>query len=66
MEAKFPEVVVQLTDQDGNAFAVIGAVAKALKRAGKPDAAKEFTDAAFKCGSYDEVLQLCMKTVEVT
>ena len=66
MDPKFPEVNVQLTGQDGNVFAVIGAVSKALKRAGKPDAAKEFQDAAFKCGSYDEVLQLCMKTVEVS
>ena len=66
MEPKFPEVKVQLTGEDGNVFAVIGAVSKALRRAGKAQEANDFSKAAMSCGSYDEVLQLCMKTVEVS
>ena len=55
----------QLVGTDGNVFAIIGSVSKALKRAGLSDQAKAFTDAAFAAGSYDEVLQLCFKYVEV-
>lgn len=63
---KHPEVEVQLTGEDGNVFGVIGRVSRALKRAGLPDAAAEFTAAAFNAESYDEVLRLCMDTVSVS
>lgn len=66
MEVKYPHVHVQLTNEDGNVFALIGKVSKALKRAGEREGAAEFTEAAMKAGSYDEVLQLCMRTVEVS
>lgn len=56
---------VQLTGEDGNVFSIIGRVSKALKRAGQPEKAKEFTQKAMKSGSYDEVLQLCMDYCDV-
>ena len=65
MDIKFPDVTVNLVGGDGNVFAVVGAVTKALKRAGHPAAAQEFRDAAFASESYDDVLQLCMATVNV-
>ena len=37
---KHPEVVVQLSGEDGNAFAVMGAVSKALRAAGYGDEVK--------------------------
>jgi len=55
----------QLTGQDGNVFSIIGRVSKTLKKAGMPEKAKEFTEKAFKSGSYDEVLRLCSDYVEV-
>ena len=55
----------QLTGEDGNVFSIIGRVSKALRRSGQPERATEFTDAAMACASYDEVLQLCFKYVEV-
>lgn len=64
-EVLYPNVTVKLVGEDGNAFAVIGAVSKALKKAGEVEAAKEFTDKAFQSESYDALLQLCMKTVNV-
>ncbi len=57
--------VCQLSGTDGNVFAVIGAVCKALRRAGQPDKAQEFRDKAHASGSYDAVLQLCFEYVEV-
>lgn len=59
-------VVVQLSGRDGNVFAIIGAVSRALKRAGNPDMAVEFQSRACNAQSYDEVLQIVMEYVEVT
>ncbi len=56
---------VKLTGEDGNAFAIIGRVSNAMIDAGLPDEALAFRMAAFRCKSYDEVLQLCAETVEV-
>lgn len=64
-EPTHPHVHVQLTGRDGNAFAIIAAVAKALRREVGKDAATAFTAAAFACGSYDELLHLAMTTVQV-
>jgi hypothetical protein len=62
----YPQVTVQLTGTDGNVFSIIGRVAKALRRHIGPGAETEFTNAAFACGSYDDVLILVMRTVDVT
>ncbi len=56
---------VQLIGQDGNVFAIIGRVSKALKKANLSDQAKEFTEKAITSKSYDEVLCLVMNYVEV-
>lgn len=58
-------IEVQLTGTDGNVFAIIGTVSRALKRAGLKDEAAEWTAGAMACGSYDDVLVLAMQTVEV-
>jgi hypothetical protein len=65
MIVKFPEVTVQLVGNDGNAFAIIGAVAKAMRRAGIE---KEHIDAFMleaTSGNYDHLLQTAMSTVNV-
>jgi hypothetical protein len=62
---KYPDVTVQLTGEDGNVFAIIGAVTEALDRADEFDAAAEFSTAAMNSESYDAVLRLCMATVDV-
>ena len=58
-------VEVQLSGQDGNAFAIMGSVQKALKQAG---ATKEDIDTYLSesmSGDYDNLLQTAMKYVEV-
>jgi len=63
---KYPEVKVELTGEDGNAFVVLGAVTKALRRAGIPEAVRaSFTKEAMS-GDYDHLLQTCMKWVDVS
>ncbi len=62
---KHPEIQVQLSGSDGNAFAVLGAVSRALRRAGCDEAeVKEFNDEATS-GGYDHLLTTAMAWVEV-
>lgn len=63
MEIEKPEC--QLIGTDGNVFSIIGKVSKTLRRAGLSEQADEFTNKSFDAGSYDEVLQLAFKYVEV-
>lgn len=55
----------KLTETDGNVFAIIGTVSRALVKAKQADKAVEFKQRAFAAKSYDEVLQLCFEYVEV-
>jgi hypothetical protein len=65
MTIKHPEITVQLTGEDGNAFLVVGKVMKALRRANVPELErKQFQDEATS-GNYDNVLQTCMRWVNV-
>ena len=57
--------ICKLVGTDGNVFAIIGRVREALRRAGQAERASEFVQRAFRAGSYDEVLRLCMEYVEV-
>lgn len=65
MEPRFPHVEVQLSNEDGNAFAVIGKTMKALRKADvEPDVISAFQDEAMS-GNYDHVLATVMQTVTV-
>ena len=62
---KFPDVEVQLTGEDGNAFLILGRVMKALKRGGAtPEEVREYLDEA-KSGDYNHLLATTMEWVEV-
>ncbi len=62
---KHPDVVVQLTGEDGNAFGIVGRVRKALRRAGVPqDEVNEFMDEAMS-GDYGHLLKTTMRWVSV-
>lgn len=55
----------QLVGTDGNVFAVIGAVRRALVAAGQRERAREFVARAWAAESYDAVIALCFEYVEV-
>jgi hypothetical protein len=60
----YPDICVQLSGEDGNAFAILGRTAAALRRAGVP---KEEIDAYFAeatSGDYDHLLQTTMAWVD--
>lgn len=60
---KYPEIEVQLSGEDGNAFFIMSRVRRAMERAGLRAEAKEFFDAAIATPSYDALLQHVMQTV---
>lgn len=62
---KYPDVVVQLTGQDGNAFWIMGAVRKALKRHGvSPEEIARYSEESMS-GDYDHLLRTATKWVTV-
>jgi hypothetical protein len=65
VNTKYPEIEVELTGGDGNAFAVMGAVQRAMRRhpEAKNDIA-EFQKEAMS-GDYDHLLMTCMEYVTV-
>ena len=59
------DITVELIDRDGNAFAIMGAVTNAMRRAG---VSKEERDLYFKeatAGDYNQLLATTMEWVEV-
>ena len=61
----YPDVSVRLTGTDGNVFMIIGKASSAIRRVHGNDAAATFANEAMAQDSYDAVLQLAMRTVEV-
>jgi len=62
---KYPEIEVQLTGNDGNAYAIMGAVRRALKRARvSADEIDEYVKQSMS-GDYDNLLRVAMSWVTV-
>ncbi len=62
----YPKIEVKLSENDGNAFFIIGRVGQALRRNGVDHTKiKEFQEEATS-GDYDNVLRTCMKWVNVS
>lgn len=58
-------VKVQLSNKDGNIFAIIGRASQALRIAGFKDEAKEMSSKAMKTHSYQDALDVIADYVEV-
>lgn len=63
---KFPEVEVQLSGQDGNAFVIMGNVTGAMRRAGISKEDRDAYMADAMSGDYDHLLQVTMATVSTS
>jgi hypothetical protein len=64
-EPKYPDVQVQLVGEDGNAFAIMGRVASALKSAGVPQSEIDEYYEESTSGDYDNLLRTAVKWVAV-
>jgi hypothetical protein len=59
------EVEVQLSGNDGNAFAIMGSVKKALRQAGAtPEEVEQYLSESMS-GDYDNLIRVAMDWVEV-
>lgn len=65
MSTKYPEVEVQLSGNDGNAYAIMGAVQRALRRAEVPQHEIEQYLNQSMSGDYDNLLRVAMNWVSV-
>jgi hypothetical protein len=64
-EVRHPEVkTVKLVGEDGNAFAILGRVMKAMKVAGLPKAEIDAYYAEATDGDYDHLLQTTLRWVK--
>jgi hypothetical protein len=64
---RFPDVHVQLSGKDGNVFAIIGRVRKALRKGGaNQEQLDDFTKEVMNAGSYDDALITVMRWVDVS
>jgi len=64
-EVKYPDLIVQLTGEDGNAFAIMGAVTREMKQFGvSREEIGKFREEAMS-GDYDNLLRTCMEWVTV-
>ena len=57
---KYPEIEIDLTGEDGNAFSIIGRCSLAMKRAGLSNEIDEFITQA-KSADYDNLLRTVME-----
>jgi hypothetical protein len=63
MTIKYPEIEVQLSGEDGNAFSIMGRVTKAMRRAGVSSEERAAYQAEAMSGNYDHLLQVTMRWV---
>lgn len=66
MKTRYPDIEVNFSNINGNAYSLLAAVRKALMRNQVPqEKIDEFLTEA-KSGDYDHLIQTCMKWVNVT
>lgn len=63
---KHPEVVVKLVGENGNAFAILGAVKRALRKAKVPEAEIDEFYREATSGDYDNLLRTCAQWVTIS
>lgn len=63
-QAPLTDAVVQLTEQDGNAFVILGHVRRAILSSNRPELAEQFVVDA-TAGEYYHLLATCLRYVTV-
>lgn len=62
---KYPDIVVNLSGNDSNAFAILGNVKRSMKKANVPSADVDAFFEQAMSGDYDELLQTCHRWVTI-
>jgi len=64
-EVRFPDIEVQLSGEDGNAYVILGLVQRALRRGGATNEEVRAYFAEATADDYDHLLQVTMAWVVV-
>jgi hypothetical protein len=64
--AHYPDIAVQITGRDDNAYAIMGRVVAALRRGGVPEAEVDQFTTECRSGNYVHILQTSMAWVDVS
>lgn len=64
-EVKYPNITVELTGHDGNAYSILARVKRAMRLYGLSDEEIAKFRAEAMSGNYDNLLQTCMRWVNV-
>ena len=64
MNCKYPNVSVKLVGEDGNTFAILGRVTRAMRQAGLDKAERDAFMTEATSGDYDHLLATVMRWVE--
>ncbi len=65
-DIRYPDIKVRLTGSDGNAFAIMGTVKKALNKANVSSEEVDLFIEQCMSGDYNELLCTCMKWINVS
>jgi hypothetical protein len=63
MTPRYPDIKVRLVGHDGNAFAILGRVSKAMRQAGIDKQERDAFMAEATAGDYNALLATCMRWV---
>lgn len=63
--SKYPNITVKLTESDGNAFAILGKVIRAMKIGGVNKEEIQIFNKEATSGNYNKLLQTCMAWVNI-
>lgn len=66
MIPKYPNIHIQLVGEDGNAFAILGRVLRAMRAAGLPDEEVEAFRTEATAGDYDALLATVVRWVDAS
>ena len=62
----YPDLEVELSNRDGNIFAIIGRICNVMKRNGvKKNEINKFIGEVTSCSSYDKALSICNEWVNI-
>jgi hypothetical protein len=64
-EIKYPDISVKLIGEDGNAFSILGAVKRALRKAKVPEAEIDRFYKEATSGDYDQLLRTCATWISI-
>jgi hypothetical protein len=65
MTVKHPDITISLSDEDGNAFAILGRVNREMRRAGLSQAERAAFTKEATSGDYDHLLVTVMRWFDV-